>query len=177
MKCKRCKKRNSYKANYCFNCGREFRKLEKEDAINTGFVAFIKCVREGYDTITLSHITGTWQFRLISILVVLAIGIWGIVQNGTHLKILKSDNYSFQYNDVLKEYYVYTKEDETKLNLYSIGSKDSITVSLFNNSELLSKKEFADFSNIVLPSVNDDNYYLLNYKNDVLKVYVYKIAN
>lgn len=177
MKCKRCKKRNSYKANYCFRCGREFRKLEKEEAINTGFVAFLKKVREGYDTITLSHITGTWQFRLISILIVLAIGIWGIVQNGTHLKILKSDNYSFQYNDIEDEYYIYTKEDTTKLNIYSMGSKDNIKVRYFNNDELLFEEEFTDFADLVLSSSYNDDFYIIDYKKDSLKVYIYKIDN
>lgn len=175
MKCKRCKQRNSYKANYCFRCGREFRKLEKEDAINTGFVAFLKSVREGYDAITLSHITSTWQFRIISILVVLAIGIFGIVKNGMNLKLLKSDNYSFQYNDIEDEYYVYTEEDTTKLNLYSIGSRDIIKVRHFNNDELLSEEEFTDFSDLILSSSYNDDFYLIDYKEDSLKIYIYKI--
>lgn len=174
MKCKRCKHNNSYKANYCFKCGREFRKLEKDDAINTGFVAFLKRVREEYDTITLSHIMGTWQFKIISILVVLAIGIFGMVKNGMHLKILKSDNYFFQYNDVSDEYYVYTSDDETKLSLYSIGNNQSIKVSYFNNDELLSENVFDNFSNIILSSQSSDNYYILDYKNESLKVYIYK---
>lgn len=177
MKCKRCKHNNSYKANYCFKCGREFRKLEKEMAINTGFVAFLKKVRDGYDTITLSHIIGTWQFRLISILIVLAIGIIGIVQNGVHLKILKNDDYSFQYNDVNNEYYVYTNEDEVKLNLYSIGNKQNMTVSYFNDDEVISRNIFDDFSNVVLSSQNSNNYYILDYKNDSLKIYIYKNAS
>lgn len=108
-------------------------------------------------------------------LVVLSIVIIGIIQNGVHLKILKSDDYSFQYNDVNNEYYVYTNEDEVKLNLYSIGNKQNMTVSYFNADEVISRNIFDDFFNVVLSSQNSNNYYILDYKNDSLKIYIYKM--
>ncbi|MCI8778885.1 MAG: hypothetical protein HFI87_07035 [Bacilli bacterium] len=88
---------------------------------------------------------------------------------------MKSDDYSFQYNDVNNEYYVYTNEDEVKLNLYSIGNKQNMTVSYFNADEVISRNIFDDFFNVVLSSQNSNNYYILDYKNDSLKIYIYKM--
>ncbi len=178
MRCRRCKSGNSYKANYCLKCGKEFNQGDKDLAVNTGIVALIKKVRESYDDITLSTITGSWQFRLISIIIVLSIGIFGIIQNGIHLKVQKSDNYTYQYNDKDKEYYLYTKSDETKLNLYSLGEKEEIKVEYYDGSnKLINENTYDNIEDVVLLSAKNSNYYLLKYKKDTLKIYIYKLED
>jgi len=177
MKCLNCSYKNSYKSKYCYNCGKYFSKEERIKESDKGIVKFLRKTRKIYDTLTLSTITGNKYFRIFSILFIILFGLGGIIINGIHLKIMESDNYTYQYNKIEKEYYIYTKENETLLNLYSLGAQEKIELNYYNEeNELLTQNTFDNFNNVKIKTNSiSNNYYIINYKNDTLKLYVYKI--
>lgn len=142
MKCRKCGNKNAYQANYCYTCGNKFTKEDQEKASNEGITGVLKKSKKWYDTLTLSVITSKLWFRILSILGILFISFIGIYLNGTHLKIVESEDYSYQYNEKLKEYYLYTKDSSTKLNLYAVGKKDSLIVEYYSeNGNLIVSRE------------------------------------
>ncbi len=176
MKCQKCKYKNSYKAKYCYSCGYSFSKKEREDAKNNGIIKVLKKIKKMKDTISLSFITSKTSYQICSIVLLLLIALAGILIDGIHLKLMESENYTYQYNKKDEEYYVYTKENETKLNLYAFGSEANIEVSYYDElGNILEKNTYDSLENIVLnANATKNNYYRLNYKNDSLKLYVYK---
>ena len=72
MKCKKCNKKNVRQANYCHYCGNKFSEKEREEAKEKGFIAKVLKVKDWYETITLSKITGSIYWKIGSILVILA---------------------------------------------------------------------------------------------------------
>lgn len=175
MKCIKCKNKNPYQANYCYKCGNSFTEEERIKASNEGITGFLKKGRKLYDSLTLSTITSNIYFRIISIILVLAVGIYGIIVNGYHLKITDSSSYNYQYNKKLNEYYLYTKNDETKVNLYTLSSSDEIVVDYYTPSDdLISSTTHPVADAILRANFISDNYYILKINNDSIKVYIYK---
>lgn len=175
MKCRKCNKKNAYQAHYCFYCGNAFTKEEKEQASKEGLVGGLKKLKMYYDTLHLSFITSKLWFKVLTIVAILFVAFLGIYLNGTHLKIVKSDAYNYQYNEKLKEYYLYTKESSSKINLYAVGLKDNLTVEYYNENGNLIVSENLKIEDITLKSnTYNNNYYILKNGKDSIKIYVYK---
>lgn len=175
MICRKCSYKNPTQSWYCYQCGTMFTAKEKETARNSGFVGFLKRLRNAYDTLTFSKITSNKYFRIASILVVLGIGIWGILIHGHHFKIVESDYYSYQYNKQLDEYYLYTKDNETKVNLYKLGKVDTLDVSYYNeNNDLISSDTYLLDEIVLQANILKDCYYILNSGQESIKIYVYQ---
>jgi len=176
MKCLKCRHENSYKANYCYHCGKKFTDKQKEDSSNTKFVKILKFLRDSYDKLSLSNITGNIYFRIFSVVVVIAIGIGGVITNGVHLQIKKSNDYTYQYNKKDDEYYLYTDNDTTKLNLYALGNNSTIKVSHYDDkNNLIEENNYEDYNKITLNANSfSNNYYILTHKKDKIKLYIYK---
>ena len=175
MKCIKCKSKNPYQANYCYKCGNHFTEEEKTKATNEGITGLLKKERRLYDALTLSTITSNIYFRIASILLVLGVGIYGIITNGYQLKITDSSNYTYQYNKNLDEYYLYTKDIETKVNLYTLEDTEEMTVEYYDESNKLINSNTYPVSNITLNANSfSNNYYILKMNNESIKVYVYK---
>lgn len=178
MKCIKCKYKNPYQANYCYKCGNKFTEEERKKASNEGITGLLKTGRKLYDALTLSTITSNIYFRIISVLIVLGIGIYGIIIHGYKLKIEESDSYTYQYNKKLDEYYLYTKDNETKVNLYSLGNNDKMTVEYYGEDDrLISRCDYLPEDIILNANSFSDNYYVLKTNNDNIKIYVYKDNN
>lgn len=177
MICSKCNYKNPTQAWYCYKCGNQFTEKEREEASNKGLVGLIKKLRKIYDVLTLSKITSNKYFRILSIAIVLGIGIWGIIINGSNLKINESDNYTYQYNEELNEYYLYTKDNETKVNLYKIGDANTADVFYYDENDNLISNDKYNVDDIVLnANIIKDCYYILKIDNENIKVHVYKEA-
>lgn len=176
MKCLKCKCKNSYKSNYCYECGERFTDEEKKKSSNNKFVKFLKFIRDIYDRLNLDNITGNIYFRIFSVIVVVLIGLYGIITNGFHLRIETSSDYTYQYNKKDDEYYLYTDNETTKLNLYTLGENSSITVSYYDeNGSMINENNYTDYNDIILTANTfSNNYYILTHKKDKLKLYIYK---
>lgn len=176
MKCPKCQYKNSYKASYCYQCGYQYTKEEKEKEANSKLVKFLKSARNIYDSWNLNNITDNIYFRLLSLALILIISLSGIITNGLHLRIEKSDNYTYQYNKKDNEYYLYTNSDTTKLNLYTIGEVSQINVSYFDEEgNIINENNYSNYNDITLnTNTFTNNYYIITCKKDKLKLYVYK---
>lgn len=175
MICRKCSYKNPTQSFYCYQCGTMFTKQEKDLARNSGFVGFLKKSRDVYDTLTLSKITSNKYFRILSIFVVLGIGIWGLWGQGSHFKIVESDSYSYQYNEKLDEYYLYTKDNETKINLYKLGETNTLDVSYYDeNNDLISDDTYLLEDIVLQANILKDCYYVLSSGQESIKIYVYK---
>lgn len=167
MKCIKCLTKNINEANYCKNCGYKFDDREREAAkrwtpvwILEKIEKFIKIIKGEFDF--LSFITDTLVYKIISILVVLAIGIGMCLSDGRELKIKESPNYDIQYSDEEKEYYLFIKEKETTLDLYVPGNVEKITLKHLDYKDKLIEEQSITGTDDITVKVNDEDYYILS---------------
>ena len=183
MKCSVCKTKNSLKANYCIHCSHKFTKEEKEEASKKGLLPKLKKLEEWYNMATFKVITDHWAFRTFLILFLLIPGIWSLLHNGSHIKILNEDSYKIEYNEQTKDYYIYLKEKDLDdygklhLNLYVPNFIDKLKIGYYKeNQELIEEEEHSKEDAIVLDANTiDNNYYMISSEDhkEELKVYVY----
>ncbi len=181
MKCIKCRTVNVHNANYCKKCAYKFSKKEQQAAEKWTLVGFIKRLEKIKKVITLDFITGEWWFKLLSIIIVLGIGIYFFVTNGFYLKIEESKNYSGNYNKDLNEHYLYSKDEETELNLYVPDRAKNLVVKHYDKKgNILFEEDYEVSDSIVLETNSDEDYYILeaHYKKnnyDSLKLFIYQV--
>lgn len=172
MKCIKCKKRNVSQANYCIKCGYRFTEKDKENSKNS-FPATVYKTKELWDILTLGKLKDKWWFRIISFLLVIGLGVIMFIQNGTHLKILKSDTYEISKMKNTNNYYLSSKNKETKLNLYLPHEVSNIYVDYYDVSGYeISKNQYSDINDITIIVDNNNNYYNI-YIDDNNKITLY----
>ncbi len=179
MKCIKCKTDNVHNANYCKKCAYEFSEKEQEAAESKTFVGFLKKLEKIKDVVSLEVITDKLWFKILSIVAVLGVGVYFALINGINLKLEESTSYTGNYNEKLDEYYLYSDDDKTELNLYVPNRTDKLVVSHYdNNNELILEKEYKVDESIILET-NSDDYYIIEAKykkdSDKLKVYIYQV--
>ena len=186
MKCKKCFTKNINSANYCNNCGNKFTEQDRKKAKKWTPVWFL----EGYDKI-MSYIDLSFLedhikskalkvlYKISSILIVLAIGIYLLISRGINVKILEGEDYKVQYNSELEEYYLLSDKEETKLNLYIPNRAKEITVQLLDKeNKIVEENNYDTNASIILDKNENGNYYIfeIKYGNnnlDKLKIYIY----
>ena len=172
MKCINCKKKNVSQASYCIRCGYEFTDKDKENNKNS-LAATVYRTKEVWDTITLSKIKDKWWYRILSFMFVVGLGVIMFIQNGTHLKILKSDNYEISKLKNTDNYYLKSPNKETKLNIYLPHEAANIYVDYYDESgNVISKNTYTDINDITILVNNNNNYYTI-YIDDNNKVTLY----
>lgn len=180
MKCIKCKSNNSYHSNYCKKCGNKFTKQEKDKAKRWTLVWFLEKKDQIQSLWKFNFITDHILFKIASLLIILAIGIYSFLINGSHLKLLTGDNYKLQYNTKLDEYYLLAEENNIKLNLYIPEKADKLVVTYFDKDDkVIEEKTYNKNDVITIVSDSSDSYYLIraNYNNkgaDSLKIFVYQ---
>lgn len=178
MKCIKCRTVNINKANYCKNCGYHFSKKEQEAAKKWSFVWFLEKIDKVKSLWKFSFITDHILFKIASVAIVLGIGIYSCFANGTHLKILKTDEYQLQYNKDLKEYYLLTDNDQTKLNIYIPNQISEISIQqVASNDQIISEATYKKEQDIILVNTEETDYYLIKVKDspkENLKIYIYR---
>ena len=134
MKCKNCNAKNLYKAHYCQKCGYAFTEENRKEAYSQTIFGFFDKIEEMYKKIKLDHITGSMYFKVLSILFVLAIGVFNVLSNGNTFKVLDSEQYDVQYNTKTEEYYLISEEDMIQVSLYLPKETKMICVMEFDDS-------------------------------------------
>lgn len=183
MKCIKCKTVNVHNANYCKKCAYHFSEIEQEAAEKRTFIGFLKKIEKIKKNIFLNKITEHIAFKVGSVVGVLCIGISFMLTNGTTFKIEESDNYTGNYNDKLDEYYLYSSEDETKLNLYIPKRVENLEVKHYDkDNNVLTEDSYKVTDNIVLDSNSNDDYYILEAKyndkdTDKIKLFIYQVKD
>lgn len=177
MKCSKCNKKNKKIALYCEKCGNKFSEKEIERARKHSIVGVFDFIENIYDICSLSVITDTLVFKILSIIVVFSVGVFITILNGTHFKIQESDNYTIRYNGEKEEYYLVTNSEKVLINLYIPNRVEDITVKEYNGDNLINEATFPKDTEISLDK-NNDNYYVLeaNYdkKKEDIKLYVFE---
>lgn len=180
MKCIKCKAKNINSANYCRQCGNKFLKEEQIAAKRWTLVWFLECIDKTKSLWKFSFITDHIVFKIISVLIVLSIGIYSLVINGTKLKLEEDQNYQIQYNTKLSEYYLIVKTNQTELSLYIPHKTQNINVYHYNKiNELIEKTTYTKDEKITLKTNSiEEDFYLIEAEYNVdnkesIKVYIY----
>ena len=179
MKCIKCQTININKANYCKKCCYAFSEKEQEAAKKGTFVGFLEkfdLVKSFFD---FSIVTENKYVRAIILIGILAVGIFSWITKVIHLKIEESNNYQIKYNTKDEEYYLFSGEEQTTLNLYIPEGTKNFTIKHYNQTnELISEKDYQLQEEITLSTTSNDDYYILeaNYSetnSDNIKLYIY----
>ena len=183
MKCIKCKTVNVHNANYCKNCAYEFSKQEQEAAEKWTFIGIIKRMENFKEKVSFGWLLDHWAFKIGTIVGVLLIGIGCLFNNGSDFKLLEIDNYTGSYNEKLDEYYLYSKGDNTELNLYIPRKIDELNVEHYTDKgNLLSSTSFLVDADIILDCNGNGDYYILEAKHgnndlDKIKIFIYQTKN
>lgn len=179
MKCIKCKTNNINKANYCKNCAYKFSEKEQKIAKRKTFIGKIEMIEDFYNVCSLKVVTDHILFKIATIILVLGIGIYFWITNGTNLNLLESDNYKIQYNEKKSEYYLIGKEEEIPLDLYVPEKSKEIIVKHYDkDNNIINEDKYSKTDNITLEINSNKDYYVIEsiYENnnlDQIKLYVY----
>lgn len=87
MKCIKCQTKNINSANYCRKCGNKFLEEERKAAKKWTLVWFLEGIDKIKSLWKFSFITDHIIYKIISVLLVLGVGIYSVLENGNTLKI------------------------------------------------------------------------------------------
>lgn len=185
MKCPQCKKKNLNQANYCQKCGRKFTDSEKEAVKENFFVAVMERIQLAKDLVTFDFITGHPIFKILSVLIVLAVGIYMVATKGYQLRVLDSNIYQVEYNQKLKTYYVLLPNQSKKKSvkevdvlLYVPNRIKKLDLAYYDEEgKLLQQSQRKKKERYTLTvNTEENNYYILSNhqdKKEKVKIYVY----
>ena len=124
-------------------------------------------IKETWDKITLSKLKDKWWYRIGSFILVVGLGVFMFIQNGSHLKILNSDDYEISKLKNSNIYYLDSKNSETKLNIYLPHEVDNIYIDYYDESgNEISKNKYDDINDITIIVDNNNNYYSIYIDKD-----------
>lgn len=179
MKCIKCTEENINKANYCKKCAYKFSKKEQEIARKHTFVGKLELLEKVYNVCKLKIITDHILFKILSVLFVLSVGIYVLLNDGIDLKLLNSKEYEIQYNTKNEEYYLISEKDKIPLNLYVPNRVENIEIKHYSkDGKMLEKNKYVKGDDIILEAYSEDYYILkVNYLHDSsekIKIYVFQ---
>lgn len=176
MNCKKCKKKNINKANFCKYCGNEFTEKERKYAKRKTIVGKLELIEKGYKLWKFKFITDSIIFKIASLIILIIIGIYLTINNGNDIKIMKSDMYQVEYNTKSDEYYLLVDKDKINLDLYVPNNIKKIRIKHMNkNGDIILEDDYEINEEISLDYNANDDYYLLDSKDKEIKFFVYKV--
>ena len=161
MHCPKCLKNVPYGAKYCRSCGEAIPEAERSAAYKKTLWGRLQQLEDWYKTLTLKKLTGSVVFKILILVLILAVGVVNIVKNGVALKILESDAYSAQYNTKLEEYYILTDADEVVLSLYIPNRAESLILTGYDDDGAAIEQRTlttAEFANADAMRIRKDEY-------------------
>lgn len=169
MKCIKCLTKNINQANYCKKCGYKFSDKEREAASRWTLVWCIKKAEKIKEICSgnfnaFGFITDTIAYKVISLLVVLAIGIYFAVANGLDVKIKESDNYKLQFNKEANEYYILVKEMTTLLDVYLPNDVENLTLTNYDYKDNVIIENVYNPNDEIVLKADSRDYYVLKAK-------------
>ncbi len=183
MKCIKCKTDNVHNANFCMKCAYEFSEKEQFAAEKWTVVGILKRIDNLKEKLSFGWLLDHWAFKIGTTVGVLALGIGFIFTNGSEFKIVESDSYTGKYNEKLDEYYLYSKNEETNLNLYIPRKIDGLVIKHYDdNHKILSDIEYESVDDIVLDTNGCNDYYTLEAKynendKELIKLFIYHVED
>ena len=166
MICKNCNSKNLYKAHYCQNCGYAFTDEDREEAYSKTVYGLFNKLEDLYNTLTLDKITGSIVFKILSIVCVLVIGLFGVITNGNEMKILESEQYEVQYNTKTEEYYLLSELDEIGVSLYLPKEAEVLrVVELDSDNQQVNEDVYTMEDSIVLEQTSNKYEVVAEYSN------------
>ncbi|MBQ3864223.1 MAG: zinc ribbon domain-containing protein [Clostridia bacterium] len=181
MKCTRCQTDNLQIARYCSTCGQPFSDAEREAAYAQTPFGKLDKARKIKSILTLDVITGSIWYKILILLLIIALGIFLRLNGVSAFRVEKSDGYNLQYAAKTASYYVIT--EDTKADLRLVVPRGTVTlrvdaVDKMNNT--VSTGTFPAEAGISLP-VSGTLHYQIYAENktratDKLTLYVYRGA-
>lgn len=176
MKCRKCGYRNVSQADYCFKCGNKFKEEEKKFALEHSFISKISKLKEKYDRLTFSKITGSIPFKIGLILFTLVIGIYGVYSKGVTVRLEDGDSYTYEYNRIKDEYYLYVDDVESNVNLYLPHEVSTFYVKQYDKEDNVLQEYSVHSIDEVIVKINDvGEYYKISIDSQMSKTGTVKI--
>lgn len=179
MKCSYCSKDNLLAARYCCACGKPFTEAERKAAYDQTVYGKIDMARKVKDAATLSIITDSIWFRVLTLVLIIAVGIWLRLSGVNALRLESGDGYRLEYLKETDTYYVIAEGDAADLRLIVPNRTTGlVTEELDAQGALISRQELGTDEAVSL-SVSGANHYMLRAcrgekETGALTVYVYR---
>lgn len=165
MICSKCSEDNLLLAQYCGSCGHPFSEAERKKAYDETIYGRVDTIRKAKDIFTLGVITDSLWFKILTIVLILALGIW-LRASGAHgFRLESSDLYEIRYLEETDTYYLIAKQDEIPLRLVApSGTKELVVEELDAAGEPVSVTGYSVEEGVAL-SVSGQNHYQLSTSN------------
>ena len=179
MKCTRCQTDNLQIAQYCCACGHPFSDAEREAAYAQTPFGKLDKARKVKSILTLDIVTGSLWYKILILILIIALGIFLRLNGISAFRVEKSDGYDLQYARNTASYYVITEGMQADLRLVVPKGTVKLTVeSVDTANHTVSKQSYPAETGLSLP-VSGTLHYQIYAENqsratDKLTLYVYR---
>lgn len=104
MQCRKCGNENIGSANYCRSCGQPFSEEERKAAYDKTIFGKLDKLEDLKGWLDFSKITGNRIVRAAFLICLLALVVFNVSRNGTHLAIGSSEDYTVAYHQEKEAY-------------------------------------------------------------------------
>jgi len=182
MICSKCSEDNLLLARYCGNCGHPFSEAERKKAYDKTVYGKVDAVRKAKDVATLSVITDSLWFKILTIVLILALGIWLRASGAHRFRLESSDLYEIRYLEETDTYYLIAKQDEILLRLAAPGGTKELTVEELDEAGEVVSAATCSVEEGVTLSVSGQNHYRLSISDGkkttgTITLYLYSTDN
>ena len=165
MICPNCSEDNHSSSIYCRNCGYHFSDAQRQAAYDQTIYGKIDKGRRIADILTLKFITDTIWFKVLSIVLILALGVWLRISGVQGFRLESSDDYEIQYLKETDTYYLITEEPTIPLRLVMpYGTKKLKVKELDEDGDTISSESYDPEEGITL-DVSGKIHYKLSTSN------------
>ena len=179
MRCSRCTTDNLLMARYCCACGKPFSEEERKAAYDQTIYGQIDKARKVKDVLTLNIITDSLWFKILTLLLILAIGIWLRMSGVNALRLESGDGYRLEYLKATNTYYVISESDAVDLRFVVPHKTTQLVEEERDDVESLLSQRSCGTEEAVTLDVSGENHYVLrSYRGEKntgsLTVFVYR---
>ncbi len=148
MTCENCNTQQHYGAKYCNVCGEKIEVESYEAEYKKTIWGKFDRVEDAYHTLLLHKVTGHILFKVLILVIILLLGVFGLYLKYSDIRLLASEQYAIEYNKAAEEYYIRTDLEEVVLSLYIPKAVDTVCLSTSQNGELtpVSELSIADYA-------------------------------
>ena len=132
MLCNNCSAKLSYGEKYCNKCGEAISKEVYEEEYNDSVWAKLDKAQDVYDSLFLKKVTGSFVFKVISLVVVLGYFFFTMYGNLTGIRLKENTEYEIEYNKQYDEYYINLNTDNANLEMFVPFGTDKIVFKAVN---------------------------------------------
>lgn len=179
MKCRYCAQDNLLMANYCCACGKPFTDDERKAAYDQTVYGRIDQARKIKDIVTLDVIKSSVWFRLLTLVLIVAIGIWLRMSGVNALRLESGEGYRLEYLKETDTYYAISEKDAVDLRLVVPNRTTALVVEEYDESGSLLSSQSCRTDGALSLDVSTTNHYVLRSRRGekdtgALTVYVYR---